>query len=119
MVLVAMSNHDRAQVGEALLDVGHIGDDQVDPALLLFRELAAAIEQDDVPPVLDERHVLADLSDAAKGNDPQPAGRRVVRRRPLAGARPRSLGLAGRGRLIAGAGVDARPAWPAWRWSGP
>jgi hypothetical protein len=88
MVLVAVGDHDRAQVGEALLDVGHVRDDQVDPALLLFRELAAAVEQDDIPPVLDERHVLADFADAAERNHPQPAGWRVGRGRSLAGARP-------------------------------
>ena len=94
VVLVAVGDDDRPQVAQPLLDVADVGDDQVDSALLLLRELAAAVEQDQVALVLDGGHVLADLADPAERDHPQPAPRSPgPARRFLPSARPAPVPL--------------------------
>ena len=75
MVLVPMGDQDGPKVCPAFLDVGDVGDDEVDTALLFLGELAAAIEHDEVVLVLDDGHVLADFADAAKWNHAQTTAR--------------------------------------------
>ncbi len=72
MVLVPVRQQDAPEVLDPLLDIGDIRDDQVDALLILFRELAAAVEQEDAVAALDGGHVLADLADAAERDHPDP-----------------------------------------------
>jgi mRNA degradation ribonuclease J1/J2 len=58
------------QLAAVRLEVGVVGDHQVDAALLLLRELHARVDQHQVAPVLDQRRVLADLADPAEGDHP-------------------------------------------------
>ncbi len=65
-----MGQEDAAEVTQPLQDVADIGNEQIDPALLLVGELATAIEHHDVVAALDGRHVLADLTDATERDYP-------------------------------------------------
>ena len=69
VVLVGVGDQERPDVGPALLEVGDVGDDQVDPEHLLVGEHQAAIDHDDVIAVLEDVHVLADLADPAERDD--------------------------------------------------
>jgi hypothetical protein len=66
VVLMAVGEEDTAEVAHPLHDEADVRDDEVDPSLLFFRELAAGVEQDDIVPALDRGHVLADLADPAE-----------------------------------------------------
>ena len=115
VVLMPVRDHDGAKVGEALLDVRHVRDDQIDSALFFFRKLAAAVEQDDVPSILDERHVLPDLAHTAQRDDPQTPGGSLRRRGPLVGSRARARRVVGR---QLGVSILGRPPRPTRRRSG-
>ena len=71
VVLVGVGDQERLDVGLALLEVGDVGDDEVDPEHLLVGEHQAAVDDDDVVAVLEHVHVLADLADAAERDDPE------------------------------------------------
>ena len=62
VVFVAVGDDDAADLVLALLQVGDVRDDQVDPQHVLFGEHQAAVDDDDVVGVLDDHHVLADLA---------------------------------------------------------
>ncbi len=94
VVLMAMSDDDGPQIPQPLADVADVGDDQVDPALLLLRELAAAVQQDQILSVLDGGHILADLSDPTERNHPEPVARPSRRK----GCAARCFGMARTGR---------------------
>src|SRR4051812_25614000 len=106
MVLVAMGNGDAAQLGQSILDVADVGDDQVNAALPFLGELPAGVDEDQVIPILDRQHALADLADAAEGNHPQPAVCSFAG--ALLGAFPAAWVLWGRG-------SGTRPAGPGTR----
>ncbi len=64
-----MGDQERLDLGAALLEVGDVGDDEVDAEHLLVGEHQAAVDDDDVVAVLEHVHVLADLADAAERDD--------------------------------------------------
>ena len=68
VVLMGMGDQERPDVRPALLEVGDVGDDEVDPEHLLVGEHEAAVDDDDVVAVLEHVHVLADLAHAAQRN---------------------------------------------------
>jgi hypothetical protein len=82
VILVGVRDEERADVGAVLLEVGDVGDDEVDAEHLLVGEHQAAVDDDDVVAVLEHVHVLADLPHPAERDD---AERRVVGRGILAG----------------------------------
>ena len=71
VVLVAVGDDDRLDVLGPLAQVGEVRQDEVDADHLRRREAEADIDDDDPPLVLDDRHVLADLAEPAKRQDPQ------------------------------------------------
>jgi hypothetical protein len=72
VVLMAMRNGDAPQLGQSILDVADVGDDEVDATLPFLGELASGVDEDHVIPILDRHHALADLADSSEGNHPQP-----------------------------------------------
>ncbi len=70
VVLVAVRDDDRVDVRGALDQVGEVGQDEVDAVLLLRREAQTDVDHDDVVALLDDRHVLADLTEPAQRQDP-------------------------------------------------
>ena len=75
VVLVGVGDEERLDVGLALLEVGDVGDDEVDAEHLLVGEHEPAVDDDDVVAVLEHVHVLADLADAAERDDAEGNGR--------------------------------------------
>src|SRR5271155_2318223 len=71
MVLVAMGDHDRLDVLRALAQVGEVGQHKVDADHLRSREAQPDVDDDYPAVLLDDRHVLADLPQAAEGQDAQ------------------------------------------------
>jgi hypothetical protein len=66
VILVAVCDDDRLDVRGALEQVGEVGQDEVDADHLGRREAQADVDDDDPPVLLDDRHVLADLAQAAE-----------------------------------------------------
>ena len=71
VILVGMGDEERLDVGAAFLEVRDVGDDEVDPEHLLVREHQTAVDDDDLVPVLEDVHVLADLAHPAERDDPE------------------------------------------------
>ena len=71
VILVPVGDHDRLDVLGALAQVGEVREHQVDPQHLGGREPQPRVDDDDPAVVLDDRHVLADLAQAAERQDPQ------------------------------------------------
>ena len=69
MVLVRVRDEERPDVLAALLEIGHVGHDEVDAEHLLVGEHQAAVDDHDVVAVLEHVHVLADLAHAAERQD--------------------------------------------------
>ena len=69
VVLVGVGDEERLDVGAALLEVGDVGDDEVDAEHLLVGEHQAAVDDDDLVAVLEHVHVLADLPHPAERDD--------------------------------------------------
>ena len=69
VVLVGVRDQERLDLRLAFLEVGDVGDDEVDPEHLLVREHQAAVDHDDLVAVLEDVHVLADLADPAERDD--------------------------------------------------
>ena len=53
--------------------VPDVRNDEIDAEHLLVGEHETRVDDEDVVPHLDREHVLADLADAAEGDDPQRA----------------------------------------------
>ncbi|MEI5101242.1 hypothetical protein RB200_25205 [Streptomyces sp. PmtG] len=70
---------DALDVVEAVTDGREIRQDQVDSGLLLLREEHSAVDDQQTPVVLEDRHVPADLAEAAERGDPQAALRELRR----------------------------------------
>ena len=64
-----MGDEERLDLRTVLLEVGDVGDDEVDPEHLLVGEHEAAVDHDDLVAVFEEVHVLADLADPAERDD--------------------------------------------------
>ena len=71
MVPVAVRDAHAANAIRILFEVGHVGDDHVDPRHLLVRKDQPAVDDEDVVPVLDHGHIFADLSHPAQRDDPE------------------------------------------------
>ena len=69
VVLVRMGDEERLDVGAPVLEVGDVGDDEVDAEHLLVGEHQSAVDHDDLVAVLEHVHVLADLAHPAERDD--------------------------------------------------
>ena len=101
VVLVPMGDEDAADLGRVFLQIGEIRDDQIDTGQVVIREGGAAIHNKDILLGLKDSQVLADLAQAAQGNDPERGAAGAVGLFAAAGA---AVGLLrGSGRLFAAA----------------
>ena len=71
MVLVAVRDDDRLDVPGPLAQVGEVGQHEVDADHLRGREAQPHVDHDDAAVMLDDRHVLADLSQPPQGQHAQ------------------------------------------------
>ena len=69
MILMAMGQHETFDFALVLFQIRDIRDDIVHAQHILARENKAAIDDEDIILPLDDRHVFADLTDAAQGNN--------------------------------------------------
>ena len=83
VVLVAVGEHQRLDGVEAVPDRLEVGEDQVDPGVVVLGEEHAAVDDEQAAVVLEDGHVAADLAEAAERDDPQPSGRQRGRRGEL------------------------------------
>ena len=60
-------------VVEPVPDRGEVGEDHVDAGLVLLGEQHAAVDDQQLAGVLEDRHVAADLAEAAEGDHAQAA----------------------------------------------
>ncbi len=74
VVLVAVGEHDRLDVVEAVLEVAEVGQDQVHARLVVLGEEHAAVDDEQAAVVLEHVHVAANLAEAAERNEAQGAG---------------------------------------------
>ena len=69
VVLVGVGDEEGLDLLAVLLEVGDVGDDEVDAEHLLVGEHEAAVDDDDLVAVLEDVHVLADLAHPAERDD--------------------------------------------------
>ena len=99
MVLVTVRDDDALDVVRALAQVREVRQHEVDAQHVRGGEPQAAVHQDDPVLVLEDRHVLADLPQAAEGEDAQRARqRRAASSTP---ARPRTARISSRSLSVA------------------
>ena len=72
VVLVAVGEHDRVDLVEAVPDPLEVGDHHVDARLVLVGEEHPAVDDQQAALVLEDGHVATDLAEAAQRHDPQP-----------------------------------------------
>ena len=75
VVLVPVRQHDRLDVVEAVLDVVEVRQDQVHAGLVVLGEQHAAVDDEQLSGMLQDRHVASHLAQAAEGDHPQSAVR--------------------------------------------
>ena len=73
VVLVPVGEDDGLDVVEPVLEVGEVGQDQVDAGLVVVGEEHAAVDDEQLAAVLEDGHVAADLAEAAERDDPHAA----------------------------------------------
>ena len=73
VVLVAVGQHDRDDVVHPVPDRGEVGEDDVDARLVLLGEEDAAVDDQQLAGVLEDRHVAADLAEPAQRDHAQAA----------------------------------------------
>ncbi len=73
VVLVAVREDDRLDLVEPVPDPGEVRQDHVDPGLVLLGEEHPAVDDEQLAVVLEDRHVAADLAEAAERDDAQGA----------------------------------------------
>jgi hypothetical protein len=105
VVFMAVGEHERIDVVEPVLDRPEVRENQVDPWRVLRGEQHPTIDDEQAPVVLEDRHVAADLTDAAERDHAQAAlgqprwrcGRELgaVHRLRRGGTGPRLLATAG------------------------
>ena len=66
VVLVAVGEHQRLDVVEAVPDRVEVGQDQVDARVVLLGEEHPAVDDQQAAVVLEDGHVAADLAEAAE-----------------------------------------------------
>ena len=76
VVLVSVSEHDRVDVGEAVAEVRPVRQGEVHAGRVGLAEQHAAVDDEQpaavrIQPMLEHRHVAADLGDAAQRDNPQ------------------------------------------------
>ena len=72
VVLVRVREHDGAHtVWRFSRDTSKSGQDEIDAEMLVAREREPRVDDDDLAAELVDRHVLADLAEAAERDDPQ------------------------------------------------
>ena len=71
VVLVRVSEYQRLDVVEAVLDVAQVGQDQVDAGFVVAGEQHAAVDDQQSAEMLENGHVAADFADAAERGHPQ------------------------------------------------
>ena len=74
VVLVAVGEHQRDHVVEAIVEVVQAGQDQVDSRLVVLGEEHTAVDQQDFGVDFEGGHVAADVTEPAKRDDPQGIG---------------------------------------------
>ena len=72
---MAVREHDRVDLVETVPDPGEVRQDHVDAWLVLLGEEDAAVDDEQPPGVLEDRHVAADLAQSTQGNDPKAVAR--------------------------------------------
>ena len=70
VVLVAVGQHQRLDLVEAVSDRVEVGQDQVDARMVLLGEEDAAVDDQQAPVVLEDGHVATDLAEPAERVDP-------------------------------------------------
>ena len=70
MVLVAMGQHHAPELVNIPLQVGKVRNDNIHPQHFRIRERQTAVDQEHVVSTFHNRHILADLVQAAQGNNP-------------------------------------------------
>ncbi len=83
MVLVAVGDEDGADTIFLVLQVGRVGEEQIDPEHFFLGEPEPHVDDDDVLAALEDGHVLADLADAPEENDAHPISSRIQACLPL------------------------------------
>ncbi len=73
VVLVAVREDDARDLVEAPAQGAEVGEDHVDAGLALLGEEHAAVDDEQLALVLEQRHVAADVAEAAEGRDAQAA----------------------------------------------
>jgi hypothetical protein len=69
MIFVTMGQEDRANLVPVIDKIGHIRYNQINPQHIILRKGETGIENDDVIAILENGHILADFTQAAKGNN--------------------------------------------------
>ena len=70
VVLVAVGQHERLDLVEAVSDRVEVGEDQVDAGVVLLGEEDAAVDDQQPLVVLEDGHVATDLAEPAERDDP-------------------------------------------------
>ena len=70
MVLVRVREQDRADRAVEIAQVAEVRQDQIDAEVLVARKRQPRVDDDDFAVGLVDRHVLADLAEAAERDDP-------------------------------------------------
>lgn len=71
MILMTMRKHIAADTFFVCHQIAGVGDHQVDAQHIVLGEHGTAIDNDNIPVILKDRHIFADFIHASKGNDPQ------------------------------------------------
>ncbi len=72
MVLMGVGQEDGLHLIPVFLEIGDVRDDHIHAQQVLVREGHARVDDDDILPIFQDGHVLADLIEAAQGDHPQP-----------------------------------------------
>ncbi len=73
VVLVRVRQHERVDLVQPAVQGGEVRQDQVDARLVILREQDAAVDDEQPPAELEDRHVAADLAEAAQRDHAQTA----------------------------------------------
>ena len=80
VVLVRVREHERLNLVEPPVQVAEVRQDEVHAGLVGVGEQHAAVHDEQPATVLEDRHVPADLAEAAERDDAQPVARQLARR---------------------------------------
>src|SRR3546814_8567152 len=80
VVLVAVGQDQCLDLVEPVPDRVEVGQDQIDAGVVVLGEEDATVHQQQAVVVLEDRHVAADLAEAAQRDDPQSTLRQLARR---------------------------------------